>query len=192
VPSPVGVEKDDVSEDPADVDRRAAARRLLRGSPGHCPSALLIPRDPRHYATSVVDSASSDESARCITPDRSQSSGRSRSGDSIVLPRQSVTRHEPRSRAITVTLATRPGQRAQLIAEPQDLGGLARRRSPPLQALRGERLLLFPRTHAPGYYDLLVAICRQAGLEPTIVQETQHLHTALSLVVTGHGVSLGC
>jgi DNA-binding transcriptional LysR family regulator len=67
---------------------------------------------------------------------------------------------------------------------------LARRRSISLRALRGERLLQFPRSHAPGYYDLLVAICRQAGLEPMIVQETRHLHTVLSLIATGHGVSL--
>ena len=68
--------------------------------------------------------------------------------------------------------------------------GLARRRTLSLRALRGERLLLFPRSHAPGYYDLLMAICRQAGLEPTIALETRHLHTVLSLVATGHGVSL--
>jgi DNA-binding transcriptional LysR family regulator len=59
-----------------------------------------------------------------------------------------------------------------------------------LQALRGERFILFPRPHAPGYYDALVAICRQVGLEPTIRQETKRLHTALSLVAGGRGVSL--
>ncbi|HEV8437948.1 MAG TPA: LysR substrate-binding domain-containing protein [Methylomirabilota bacterium] len=67
---------------------------------------------------------------------------------------------------------------------------LARRRSLTLRALGGERLVLFQRRHAPEYYDSLVAICRQAGVEPAIVQETTRLYTTLSLVATGRGVSL--
>src|SRR5262249_27525182 len=67
---------------------------------------------------------------------------------------------------------------------------LARVRALTLRTLRDERFILFPRRHAPGYYDALVAICRAAGLQPTIVQETTRLHTALSLVAAGRGVSL--
>jgi DNA-binding transcriptional LysR family regulator len=89
-------------------------------------------------------------------------------------------------RALTVRRIVRE----PLVAVLPERHPLARRRSLPLRALRGERLILFPRSHAPGYYDALVAICRQAGLEPTIVQETRRLHTALSLVATGRGVSL--
>jgi DNA-binding transcriptional LysR family regulator len=88
------------------------------------------------------------------------------------------------------TLTVTPLVREPLVIALPERHSLARRRSVSLRALRGDRLLLFPRTHAPGYYDLLVAICRQAGLEPTIVEETRHLHTMLSLVATGHGVSL--
>jgi DNA-binding transcriptional LysR family regulator len=88
------------------------------------------------------------------------------------------------------TLTVKPLVREPLVIALPERHSLARRRSLSLRALRGERLLLFPRTHAPGYYDLLVAICRQAGLQPMIVQETRHLHTVLSLVATGHGVSL--
>ena len=89
-------------------------------------------------------------------------------------------------RALTVrTIVREP-----LVAVLPERHPLARRRAVALQALRGERFVLFPRPHAPGYYDALVAICRQAGLEPTIMQETTRLHTALSLVASGRGVSL--
>jgi DNA-binding transcriptional LysR family regulator len=88
------------------------------------------------------------------------------------------------------TLTVKPLVREPLVIALPERHRLARRRSLSLRALGGERLILFPRTHAPGYFDLLVAICRQAGLEPTIVKETRRLHTALSLVATGHGVSL--
>ena len=67
---------------------------------------------------------------------------------------------------------------------------LARRRSLALPALRGERFILFPRRFAPGYYDALMAICRQAGVEPKVVHDTNRLYTALSLVATGRGVLL--
>jgi DNA-binding transcriptional LysR family regulator len=80
--------------------------------------------------------------------------------------------------------------REPLVAVLPERHAFARRRSVPLRALRGERFILFPRSHAPGYYDALVAIFREAGLEPTIVQETRRLHTALSLVAAGRGVSL--
>jgi DNA-binding transcriptional LysR family regulator len=88
------------------------------------------------------------------------------------------------------TLIVRPIVREPLVAVLPERHPLARRRALALQALRGERFILFPRPHAPGYYDALVAICRQAGLEPTILQETNRLHTALSLVASGRGVSL--
>jgi DNA-binding transcriptional LysR family regulator len=92
--------------------------------------------------------------------------------------------------AIDRRLTVRPIVREPLVAVLPEHHPLARRRSVPLQALASERFILFPRAHAPGYYDALVAIFRDAGLEPTIVQETRRLHTALSLVATGRGVSL--
>jgi DNA-binding transcriptional LysR family regulator len=59
-----------------------------------------------------------------------------------------------------------------------------------LPALRDERFVLFPRQHAPGYYDFLVDICRRAGFDPKPVQESEKLHPMLSLVAMGRGVSL--
>jgi len=89
-------------------------------------------------------------------------------------------------RGLTVT----PIVRERLVVVLPEHHPLARRRSLMLRTLGSERLLLFPRRHAPGYYDALIAMCRQAGLDPTIVQETTRLHTALSLVATGRGISL--
>jgi DNA-binding transcriptional LysR family regulator len=88
------------------------------------------------------------------------------------------------------TLTVRPIVREPLVVVLPERHPLARRRSVTLRALRGERFVLFPRRHAPGYYDTLIAICRQAGAEPMIVHDTDRLHTTLSLVATGRGVSL--
>lgn len=87
-------------------------------------------------------------------------------------------------------LTVRPIVREPLVAVLPERHPLARRRALALTALDGERFILFPRSHAPGYYDTLVATCRQAGFEPTIMQETKRLHTALGLVASGRGVSL--
>ena len=67
---------------------------------------------------------------------------------------------------------------------------LARRRSLTVSALRDERCIFFPRRFAPGYYDALMAIFRHAGVEPKVVHDTNRLHTMLSLVATGRGISL--
>lgn len=88
------------------------------------------------------------------------------------------------------TLTVRPLVREPLVVVLPERHPLARRRSLTLGALRAERFVLFSRSHAPEYFDALVAICRQAGVEPTIVQETTRLHTTISLVASGRGVSL--
>ncbi len=67
---------------------------------------------------------------------------------------------------------------------------LGRRRSIALAALCDERLVLFPRHHAPGYYDWLVNLCRRAGFNSEPVHESEKLHTMLSLVAMGRGVAL--
>ena len=89
-------------------------------------------------------------------------------------------------RALTV----KPIFREPLVVVLPERHPLARRRSLTLPALRGERFLLFPRRFAPEYYDALMGIFRQAGVEPQVVHDTNRLHTTLSLVATGRGVSL--
>ena len=59
-----------------------------------------------------------------------------------------------------------------------------------LRALRDEALVLFPRQHAPGYYDFLMRIWRQSGLAPKLVHESEKLQTIVSLVAMGRGISL--
>jgi DNA-binding transcriptional LysR family regulator len=89
-------------------------------------------------------------------------------------------------RALTV----KPIVREPLVVVLPERHPLARRRSLTLSALRGERFVSFPRRFAPGYYDALMAIFREAGVEPKVVHDTNRLHTALSLVATGRGVAL--
>jgi DNA-binding transcriptional LysR family regulator len=92
--------------------------------------------------------------------------------------------------ASSPALTVKPIFREPLVVVLPERHPLARRRSLALPALRGERFLLFPRRFAPEYYDALMAIFRQAGVEPQVVHDTNRLHTTLSLVATGRGVSL--
>ena len=59
-----------------------------------------------------------------------------------------------------------------------------------LAALADEPFILFPPYPRPSYADFVTAVCSQAGFTPTVVQETAEMHTALSLVAAGLGVTL--
>ncbi len=59
-----------------------------------------------------------------------------------------------------------------------------------LASLAREAFVSFPRPLGPGYYDLLVSLCRQAGFSPDIVQEASGMETLVSLVAAGIGVAL--
>jgi len=87
-------------------------------------------------------------------------------------------------------LRVKPIFREPLVAVLPARHPLARRRSVSLAALRDERFLFFPRRFAPAYYDALMAIFRGARVKPKVVHDTNRLHTMLSLIATGHGVSL--
>lgn len=89
-------------------------------------------------------------------------------------------------RALTIV----PIFREPLLAVLPDRHPLARRRAVSLRALCDERFVLFPRQHAPGYYDTLIDMCRRAGFDPKPVHESEKLYTILSLVAMGRGVSL--
>lgn len=60
----------------------------------------------------------------------------------------------------------------------------------PLQALADEPFLQVPRYLAPGFYDLFIRVCAQAGFFPKIVQEARTTQTIVSLIAVGMGVSL--
>jgi len=59
-----------------------------------------------------------------------------------------------------------------------------------LSKLSGEPLIFFPRTPEPSFGAYLAGLCREAGFEPKIVQETGEVSTALSLVAGGIGIAL--
>lgn len=69
----------------------------------------------------------------------------------------------------------------------------ARRRWParvPLGRLADEPFVLFPREVAPEWHDAIVALCRDAGFSPRIVQEAIQMQTIVGLVAGGMGVAL--
>jgi DNA-binding transcriptional LysR family regulator len=67
---------------------------------------------------------------------------------------------------------------------------LARSSRLSLVAVANERLVIFPRQLAPGYYDTIVSLFQQAGLRLRIGHETEHAQVILGLVAGGFGVSL--
>lgn len=50
--------------------------------------------------------------------------------------------------------------------------------------------VIFPRQVAPGYYDMIVSLYREAKVHLRIAQEAEHVQTILGLVAGGFGVSL--
>ena len=105
-----------------------------------------------------------------------------------------------RSGVIHVGLARAPLGDETLVAEPlrEEPLVVALPRGHPLaqapevalRALADERFILFPRQPRPGWADRVVAACRAAGFSPSVVQETQELATAVTLVAAGTGVTL--
>jgi DNA-binding transcriptional LysR family regulator len=67
---------------------------------------------------------------------------------------------------------------------------LARLRRVPLPRLAAEPLVLFPRSQAPGFHDLLVASLTTSGRMPQVVQYAPEMTTIIGLVAAGIGVSL--
>src|SRR5262245_7552430 len=67
---------------------------------------------------------------------------------------------------------------------------LAAKPNVPLRTLATEPHIMFSRTMFPGYYDLVVSSCRNAGFSLNIVHEADAIYTVLALVAAGLGVSL--
>jgi DNA-binding transcriptional LysR family regulator len=59
-----------------------------------------------------------------------------------------------------------------------------------VQKLSSELFIMTPRKAGQIYYDIIINICHHAGFSPKIVQEVHELHTALSLVSAGMGITL--
>jgi DNA-binding transcriptional LysR family regulator len=59
-----------------------------------------------------------------------------------------------------------------------------------LEALASEPFILYRRHTGPGFYDLIIAACNQAGFTPNIAQEAPRILSTLNLVAAGLGVTL--
>jgi DNA-binding transcriptional LysR family regulator len=81
-------------------------------------------------------------------------------------------------------------QREPLVAVLPAGHRLARRARVRLADLRDDAMVMFPRSMAPGYYDLLISACRRAGFTPRVLQEPGSIQTNLGLVSARLGVTL--
>jgi len=87
-------------------------------------------------------------------------------------------------------LAVEEVQRHRLMAAMPTRHRLSRLRSVAWRSLEGEPFIGFPRPSAPGAYDAIMTLFRQAGFGPNVVHETDSLLARLRLVGAGVGVSL--
>jgi DNA-binding transcriptional LysR family regulator len=66
---------------------------------------------------------------------------------------------------------------------------LAKLKRVPLRRLAAEPLVLFPRSQAPGFHDLITGRLAATGSPPHIVQYAPEMLTIIGLVATGIGLS---
>lgn len=59
-----------------------------------------------------------------------------------------------------------------------------------VRALRDEPFVMYPQDSGTGIYDQIMALCRQAGFVPRVVQEVHSATTIMGLVAAGLGVTL--
>jgi DNA-binding transcriptional LysR family regulator len=67
---------------------------------------------------------------------------------------------------------------------------LARKRSLPLAALKGEPFACVSKTVSADYHERIVGMCQDAGFDPEIRYELRHWLSVVSLVSQGLGVAL--
>ncbi len=60
----------------------------------------------------------------------------------------------------------------------------------PLGKLAGESFVLFPRELGPGYMDVVLSACRDAGFTPNVVRDASAIYSMVGLVAAGQGVSI--
>jgi DNA-binding transcriptional LysR family regulator len=67
---------------------------------------------------------------------------------------------------------------------------LARKKDLTVKDLAPQPFIAYGRRWAPDFYDHWTGICLRAGFQPTVVQETAEMATALALVAAGLGVAI--
>ncbi|MGX1884978.1 LysR family transcriptional regulator [Streptomyces sp. NPDC055287] len=103
------------------------------------------------------------------------------------------------SGGLDVGLVHQPVDATELRLGPEvcaDLGVVLPRTSPlarfpevALGELSGHDLVLFPRAHAPGWYDRILDTCRAGGFVPGRLRHASNPEFLLALVAAGHGIA---
>jgi len=67
---------------------------------------------------------------------------------------------------------------------------LRKETSIPLRLMAKEPFIMIPRQRGPGFFDYIIALCRQEGFSPDIVLEASQFHTIIGLVAAGIGIAI--
>jgi DNA-binding transcriptional LysR family regulator len=67
---------------------------------------------------------------------------------------------------------------------------LAKRKSVRLREVAGEDFVMYERTYAPGFHDLIYGIFRDAGIAPNVSQTAVEIPMLISLVASGMGITI--
>jgi DNA-binding transcriptional LysR family regulator len=67
---------------------------------------------------------------------------------------------------------------------------LAKKKKIHLRELAGQAFVMYERSYAPGFHDLMVGILRDAGIVPHVRQTAGQMPTLISLVAAGMGISI--
>jgi DNA-binding transcriptional LysR family regulator len=81
-------------------------------------------------------------------------------------------------------------KREQLLVALPIAHPLARRKQIPILALATEPWVTLPSDLGLGFYDLVLSQCHEAGFTPNVSQVATQIHTLISLVAAGLGVTL--
>jgi DNA-binding transcriptional LysR family regulator len=67
---------------------------------------------------------------------------------------------------------------------------LAKRKRVRLREVAGEDFVMYERTYAPGFHDLIFGILRDARIVPNVSQSAVEVATLISLVASGMGIAI--
>jgi DNA-binding transcriptional LysR family regulator len=67
---------------------------------------------------------------------------------------------------------------------------LAKRKRVRLREVAGENFVMYERTWAPGFHDLMFGILRDAGIVPNVTQTAGEVPILISLVASGLGITI--
>ncbi len=67
---------------------------------------------------------------------------------------------------------------------------LAKRKRVRLREVAGQDFVMYERTYAPGFHDLILGILRDTGIVPNVSQTAGEIPTLISLVASGMGITI--